>query len=189
MNDKTVIEVLHGVPTKESIQGLIEEFDVTLKAAKDEDLGYIYFSMNYGIKPSMGAVNKISWGRYTQQYIKGFIRFANSRGVVFGIINDFDDSTPSKNGYVHIVGYLKPLIDQYFDKSEEVRADHLLYEDTQTSMLWKDVSKLEFYITLEREKGRPDGKDPSNNCYGHKLKFVGFKPTKKSNETKKSINN
>lgn len=77
-------------------------------------------------------------------------------------------------------------IDLYFDEAEEVRASHLLYEDTQSSIQWKGLSKFQFYLILWEFKGnRPDGYDKglidsdAKGCYGYKLKFVGFKGKKK----------
>jgi len=78
-------------------------------------------------------------------------------------------------------------IDLYFDEAEEVRASHLLYEDTQNSIQWKGLSKFQFYLILWKDKGnRADGKDkglldPSaKGLNGYKLKFVGFKGKKKT---------
>lgn len=169
MSKKTEIEVRYGVPTKESIQGLIKEFELMTK----KDIGYIYFSSNYGIKPSLGATNLISWNEHTQEYIHWFIRFAKSRGIRFGVINDY---TVNLNGNTYITQYVKPIIDQYFDKSQEVRASHLLYQDALKSDEFKGVSKLSFYLTIQTEKGMPRHKDPNNGCFGYKLKFVGYKP-------------
>ena len=65
------------------------------------------------------------------------------------------------------------VIHKYFALSNSVRASHKLHEDMISCPQGKGLSKFVFYLILDKEMGRPHGKDAG--LYGYKLEFKGFR--------------
>ena len=62
-------------------------------------------------------------------------------------------------------------IKECFELNEDIRANHLLFEDFQAERT--DIKKLIFYIFLqENELGAVKGIDPSTGDIGYGLKYV-----------------
>lgn len=72
-----------------------------------------------------------------------------------------------------VVAYAKEqvAIEQFYEQSDTVTAQHVLYNEFIEETKWKGLPKILFYILLNETFGFPNLKDADNNL-GYALKLI-----------------